>query len=437
VDDAQLARAMELDDALEVDRVLADGPQGRVEQVRLRGEGQGASLVRKRIPWELANPVVWAATMGADEPLLPQVECLYRMPDGLVVLYDYVEGQTLEERVTTAGPLGAERAARLMADLCRAVGVLHARGVVHRDVKPSNVVLADDGAHLIDLGIARLHSADALRDTTTLGTMGYAAPEQFGFGQTDARSDVYALGRVLQFALTGAHPRDASSVTSLEQAGVSPKLRLVINRACALEPSARYQSAADLATAVSDAVQPGALETGANLADALVNDSVEPAIGSAGPTNAPAEIADSIEGRSSSQHQAPSPRGARPAARWRTVWAQMPAVLAWIWGNRRSAGSGIALAALGFVAFADVVMLGGGIQAVVRWPSITALVTLLIAILISAFLTAATFECVEAALFLGPYRGEARRGRLLLLSLASHFVACSVAEFLVCLLTLA
>lgn len=255
MNDAQTLRSMVRDDAYHVERVLADGPSGRTELVTLDGEGP---LVRKRIPAEIANTAAWAAAMEADEPLLPQIESLYSMPDELVVVYVYVPGETLEALVEKQGPMEAATAIDVIVDLCTAVSSLHERGVVHRDITPANVVVSTDGAHLVDLGIARQHRDEGHRDTTALGTWGFAAPEQYGFAQTDARSDVYSLGKLLGYLLTAARPDEDEYERVLDDPDcVDPRLANVVACATAFEPSARYQSALDLAEVLLDADEDG------------------------------------------------------------------------------------------------------------------------------------------------------------------------------------
>lgn len=254
MDDGQTLRSMVRDDAYHVERVLAEGPSGKTELVTLDGEGP---LVRKRIPAALANAAAWVACLDIDEPLLPRIESLYPTPDELVVVYDYVPGTTLKAEVAEHGPMDAARAVSVLSDVCRALSALHERGVVHRDITPGNIILADDGAHLIDLGIARVRKEDGRHDTTALGTWGYAAPEQFGFAQTDARSDVYALGRLLGYLLTGEEPGGDEFDRALNDPDrVDVRLSSVIARATAFEPSARYQSAAELAEALRDIAAP-------------------------------------------------------------------------------------------------------------------------------------------------------------------------------------
>lgn len=239
---------MSIDDMYHVERVLARGKGGVTELVTVEGAGP---FVRKKIPNELARRSVWSVLADCDCARLPQVEATYKTPDEFVVVYDFVPGDTLEALVKQAGPLDAAQAVSLALDICEAAGALHAQGVVHRDITPKNVVASSDGAHLIDLGIARLYAEGATRDTNALGTWGFVAPEQYGFKQTDARSDVYSIGCVLGYLLTGVMPdEDAYHDALADESAVPAHLRAVVERATNMEPSARYQSAMDLAAAL-------------------------------------------------------------------------------------------------------------------------------------------------------------------------------------------
>ncbi len=246
--DEQVLHAMCIDDSYHVERVLAEKPNGTTELVTIGGAGP---FVRKKIPLELANRRVWSILPECDCARLPHVETTYELPDCFVVVYDYMPGEVLESFVQAKGRLGETQALDLAAQICEAAGALHAAGVIHRDITPANVIVAADGAHLIDLGIARTRNAQATRDTTSLGTWGYASPEQYGFAQTDARSDVYSIGRLLGFMLCGVHPGESTYDETLARTdGIASSTRAAIEKACAFEPSARYQSAADLAQAL-------------------------------------------------------------------------------------------------------------------------------------------------------------------------------------------
>lgn len=270
MNDEQVMHAMDIDDAYHVERVLASGAGGTTELVTLDGSGP---FVRKRIPAKLARRGVWASLVECDSARLPRVEATYEMPREFVVVCDYVPGENLEQLVAARGRLGEKDALQIVIQLCEAVGALHAHGIIHRDISPTNVIVAADGAHLIDLGIARFRVEGATRDTTQLGTYGFASPEQYGFAQTDARSDVYSLGRMLGYLLTGVMPAEGEKYEAAleDDSLVSPDLRAAIQRASAMEPSARYQSAEALAAALSgeevaaseppaDSVEPSAPE---------------------------------------------------------------------------------------------------------------------------------------------------------------------------------
>lgn len=154
---------------------------------------------------------MWAALSACQSNRLPRVEATYELPDRFVIVYDYVPGSTLAQIAEENGRLAPNVAVQLIDQICEAVQELHQHGVIHRDITPANVIVAQDGAHLIDFGIARIRSeaSNRSRDTTALGTYGFASPEQYGFAKTDARSDVFSLGRLLGFMLTGVYP-DAS-----------------------------------------------------------------------------------------------------------------------------------------------------------------------------------------------------------------------------------
>lgn len=255
MNDNQLMHAMSLDDTYRVEQVLARGEDGITELVTIDGAGP---FVRKKIRQELARRNVWSAFTECSSPRLPRVEATYELPEHFVVVYDFVPGRTLSKVIETDGPLTPESTVSLGIELCEAAEELHRHGIVHRDISPNNIVAAADGAHLIDLGIARMRVEGASKDTTSLGTWGFASPEQYGFAQTDARSDVYSIGRVLGFALTGIRPDDETYEQALKSIleHAPAKLAHAITRACSFEPSARFQSATAMAEALAGSPQP-------------------------------------------------------------------------------------------------------------------------------------------------------------------------------------
>lgn len=257
----QVMHAMGIDDAYHVERVLVRSSNGVTELVTIEGAGP---FVRKKMPLDEVNRSVWAAIAGNDCARLPQVAATYEMPDCFAAVYDYVPGETLEDVMARSDALDVGSAVQLATDVCEALAALHRRGVMHLDIAPRNIIVAADGAHVIDFGNARLiaDSGDVHGETVRpKGTWGFAAPEQF-FSRASVRSDVFAVGRLLGYMLTGIQPDDdrisAFETALRDESRVPASLREVIERAIGFEPSARYQRIEDLAAALEDATGTGA-----------------------------------------------------------------------------------------------------------------------------------------------------------------------------------
>lgn len=153
------------------------------------------------------------------------------------VLEEYVAGSTLARRLETK-LYSAKEACRVGRELCRALATIHAHGVVHRDVKPENVMLRPDGsAVLTDFDAARVVKPRQSADTEVLGTTGYAAPEQFGLAQSDGRTDIFAMGVLLNVMVTGDHPSHRKA---------DGRLGRIVDRCVQTDPEKRYQTAEQL-----------------------------------------------------------------------------------------------------------------------------------------------------------------------------------------------
>jgi serine/threonine-protein kinase len=180
---------------------------------------------------------------------------------------ELVEGRTLAHEVQSGGPLGFREAALIGQDLCRALAAVHQAGLVHRDIKPQNVMRERGGRIvLMDFGIGRdLQAATAAGDLDIGGTPLYMAPELFTGGGSTVASDIYALGVVLFYLVTGSHPVVAPTRATLERAHLAKQRRLlrdlrpdlpdtfvdVVERACALDPARRYSTAGQMQSALS------------------------------------------------------------------------------------------------------------------------------------------------------------------------------------------
>ncbi|HET7686195.1 MAG TPA: serine/threonine-protein kinase, partial [Candidatus Limnocylindria bacterium] len=179
------------------------------------------------------------------------------------VVLELVDGDSLAARLAAAGPLEPREAARIGAEVGEALYHAHGRGVVHRDVKPGNILLERDGrARLVDFGIARTLDEAAERLTVTgtvMGTLRYMAPEQLSGGEIGPRTDLWGLGAVLHEMLTGRPPFDATTPVGLAEAqrsgvpelpGVDPPLARIVVACLAVDPAQRPRHVGSVAAAL-------------------------------------------------------------------------------------------------------------------------------------------------------------------------------------------
>jgi YVTN family beta-propeller protein len=259
------------------------------------------------------------AAASIDHPNVIPIYYTGENDGALYIAMRYVEGSDLRTLVRAEQRLDPGRAASIVAQVASALDAAHARGIVHRDVKPANVLLgAAEHAYLTDFGLTKRVTSHtgSTRDGGWVGTLGYVAPEQIRGERTDARADVYALGCVLYHALAGAPPyqRETDEATlwahlhddppSLHDQvpSASDRFDAVLARALAKDPADRYQSAGDLGQAALAA----AGRSAAPGPERLV------AVGEAAPTDAQETVV--------SPDQAPTAMAAtRPATR-RRVW---------------------------------------------------------------------------------------------------------------------
>lgn len=183
---------------------------------------------------------IYELVMREKPKYFPKIYEIVEDDDTLYVIEEYVNGDTLEEYMEARGTLELDEAKRVMQDICAGVEFLHRQipAVIHRDLKPGNVMLDKDGLwKIVDLNTARYYAADAARDTEYLGTKDFAAPEQFGFKQTDVRTDIYALGLLFHYMLTGTSP---------VQQMCPGRAGEIVQKCIMFEPDRRYQSVAAL-----------------------------------------------------------------------------------------------------------------------------------------------------------------------------------------------
>ena len=222
-------------------------------------------------------------------PNIIEIFAFGESPDlGHYFVMPLLEGDTLAARVEKRGPIAPKEARPILKQIAEALEAAHQAGVCHRDLKPENVVLADDGrgqevVKILDFGLAKLSDATSVAVTSekfSMGTPLYISPEQWAaVASVDHRTDIYALGVVLHFMLTGRHPFEGDSPVALmklhtgeppvppSQHGAPPAFDPVIDRALAKDRELRYQRAGELADAFAiacadDQVDPLAATTG-------------------------------------------------------------------------------------------------------------------------------------------------------------------------------
>jgi hypothetical protein len=264
-------------------------PFGRYQLIELLGRGGMGEVWRafdtatqrvvavKVLPAQLAADPVFEqrfrreayAAAGLSDPHVVPIHNFGEIEGRLYVDMRLIDGEDLEH-VLARGPLDSDRAVKIIEQVASALNAAHRVGLVHRDVKPSNILLAeDDFSYLIDFGIARGAGETKLTATgSVVGTWPYMAPERFTTGQTDTRSDIYALACVLYECLTSSRPFPGDSVEqqiaghltippprpSITRPGVPAELDSVIATGMAKEPDERYSTTIELARAARSAL---------------------------------------------------------------------------------------------------------------------------------------------------------------------------------------
>jgi serine/threonine protein kinase, bacterial len=258
-----------------------------------------------------------------NHPNLPRVSDHFSDGGRQYLVMDYIDGKTLEDLIeATSDPLDVKRVTDWAGQLCDVLDYLHNQKppIVFRDLKPGNIMLDRDGRiKLIDFGIARLFKAGKTTDTTSFGTAGYAPPEQYGKGQTDARSDIYALGATLHHLLTGRDPGNSpftfAPVRSLNSR-VPEAIESAIMKAVEQDPTRRWQSARQMKQALTAPPPAPAKPVIATPALASAAAYVAPTTSTPVPTAPQQTSAPAVRPSTPAK---PAPANVRPTGFWGTV----------------------------------------------------------------------------------------------------------------------
>ena len=218
--------------------------QWAVKEIRKKGNGDHDEVI--------VNSLLAEANLmkRLDHPALPRIVDIIDNGVTIYIVMDYIEGESLDKILKQSGPQPEDLVIGWGKQLCDALSYLHSQKppIIYRDMKPANVMLKPEGnIKIIDFGIAREYKEQNLADTTVLGTKGYAPPEQYS-RQTDARSDIYALGMTMHHLLTGIDPRsgEAYAPVRMWKPEVSEGLELIIDKCVQPVAEYRYQNCQDL-----------------------------------------------------------------------------------------------------------------------------------------------------------------------------------------------
>ncbi len=160
------------------------------------------------------------------------------MGSGLFAVREYVCGLPLEEYVFKFGKFSDDDIKNITAEICDGLSAVHAVGIVHRDIAPSNIIIDETGkAKIIDFGISRISKPQQSKDTEILGTAGYAAPEQFGFAQTTQSADIYSIGVLINYMAECVLPGEYLT---------QGKFRKIVKKCIQMDTKKRYRSVEDI-----------------------------------------------------------------------------------------------------------------------------------------------------------------------------------------------
>ncbi len=204
----------------------------------------GKFYVKKHL--NVYNADVYQSLKQQPIPNTPVIYELAEDESGLTVIEEYLAGDTLQEILDRDGNLSEDEVISFLLELCPIISDLHHRNppIIHRDIKPSNIIISPDGVlKLLDFNAAKYMLSDQSRDTRLLGTTGYAAPEQYGFGASAVQTDLYAMGVLMNVLLCGDIPTEHAA---------EGRLAGIIKKCTELNPADRFQSVDDLEKALKE-----------------------------------------------------------------------------------------------------------------------------------------------------------------------------------------
>ncbi|MBQ6530758.1 MAG: protein kinase [Clostridia bacterium] len=203
------------------------------KNVRLTKNNDGVVFVKKYISPLQRN--IYEHIRMRNYAGVPRVVDIYPENDYFILIEEYIQGKSLQQMLDEKIPFYPEFVREIAKSLSRTLEPIHRDGIIHRDITASNVIFAGgNNFYLIDFGNARTYKAEQSTDTEYIGTQNYAAPEQFGFGQSDKRTDIYSIGVLINVLLTGGF--------FTYEKRYKGKLDKVIKKCTRVNPRGRYKN---------------------------------------------------------------------------------------------------------------------------------------------------------------------------------------------------
>lgn len=210
--------------------VLGEDKQTAMKLIRSEN---GNTLLCKRIDTSLLP--VYRKLINISHENIVKVYGLTKDEYGIIAVMEYFPSKTLEDKMLETGAFCLKDTKNTVIQIAKGVSAIHELGIVHRDLSANNILIDKSGrVKITDFGIARIYDKEKNSDTTILGTQGYAAPEQFGFAQTDRKADVYSIGVLMNVMLCQKMPNEGIYKGD-------PKIMDIIQRCTSLSPADRYE----------------------------------------------------------------------------------------------------------------------------------------------------------------------------------------------------
>lgn len=225
--------------------ILSDTKKCKTTLMRNRDTGE---TVVKKVMNQNASDVYNQLKNINHKNLVNILEC-FDDGENCVAIEEYINGRRLddyckEQSVTLYDCI------RLSMDICNGLEAIHEKGIIHRDIQPKNIIVSNEGTlKLIDFDISRIENEESDKDTELLGTVGYAAPEQYGFSQTSNRSDIYSVGVVLRDICKSYEETSTGDSAKLQQ------IKPIINKCMEMDPKNRYKNVTELRKALETAIK--------------------------------------------------------------------------------------------------------------------------------------------------------------------------------------